>query len=148
MSLEVFTQEWSRACCERLNQSEGYRAAGAEWEWPVVLVMTASPADGIAADRAFHLDLHRGACRGVRAATAEDLAEAPYVMSADPPTWRRILGGELEPVSALMGGRLKLVRGSLFVLARHTASARAIVAAAAEVGGVFPAPPASTTETA
>jgi putative sterol carrier protein len=138
--MEVFSAEWSEACCARMNAREGYRAAAAGWEGATVLVMGADPAEGVDADRAVWLDLHDGACRGTRPATPGDLAEAAYVLRADPATWRRMLAGDTDPVTAVMTGGLKLVRGSLFALAKHAAAAREMVAAAGEVGGTFPAP--------
>jgi putative sterol carrier protein len=138
MPMEVFTDEWARACCQAVNAHEGYRAAGAEWEDAVVLVMEADASRGVAENRAFFLDLHRGVCRSTRAATAEDLDQAPYVLSAGPAAWEQILGGRLEPVSALMTGKLRLARGGLFALAKHAAAAKELVAAAGSVDAVFP----------
>lgn len=135
--MEVFTEEWARACCERLNTRAVYREAGAAWEWAVVLVMSADAAQGVTEDRAVLLDLYRGECRGTRLATADDLARAPYVLSASPAGWRDILAGG-DAVAALMRGQLRLVRGNLFQMSRHTAAAREMVAAAAEAGGRFP----------
>lgn len=134
---EVFTEAWAREACVRLNEREGYRTAGAGWKEPIVLVMAADGA-GIPEDRAVYLDLYDGACRGTRVATADDLARAPYVLRADAATWKRLLAAETDPVAALMKGQLKLVRGNLFVLAKYTAAAKEMVAAAAEAGGTFP----------
>lgn len=138
--MEVFTEEWGRACCEEMNRREAYRAAAAEWEGSVVLVMERDPALGVEEDRAYWLDLHRGACRGMRRATDDDLAKAAYVMRAAPMAWQHILAGELDPVAAVMSGRLRLARGSLFALARYTAAAREMVAAAGAVEAYFPPP--------
>ena len=136
--MEVFTEEWARACCERLNEREKYRQAGATWEWPVVLVMTPDPVLGLHEERAVHLDLRQGTCRDARAATAQDREDAPYVLEAGPGAWREIMAGRVDPVAALMQGKLRLGRGSLFVLARYTEAAREMVAAAGEVEAVFP----------
>ncbi|MDB4951455.1 MAG: putative sterol carrier protein [Gemmatimonadetes bacterium] len=138
MALEVFTEEWAAACCARIDGHAGFREAGAEWADAVVLVMLADPARGVAQDRAFHLDLHRGRCRGARPATAADLETTPYVLTASPSAWEQILGGSLEPVAALMTGRLRLARGGLFALAKHAGAARELVRAAGEVPAVFP----------
>jgi putative sterol carrier protein len=141
MPLEVFTEEWAQACCERINHHDGYRAAGADWEDSVVLVMAADPDRGVPNDRAFHLDLFRGACRGARAATDEDLDRTPYVLSAPPAAWEQILAGALDPVSALMTGKLRLTRGGLFALAKHAGAAKELVSAAGSVEAVFPSAP-------
>jgi putative sterol carrier protein len=138
--MEVFTEEWASACCEALNRGGAYAVAAADWEEGVsVLSMAADPAHGIMEDRAVYIDAHRGHCRGARMATEADIEAAPYVFRADAVTWKRLLAGEVEPVTAVMQGKLKLVRGSLFALAKHAKAATAMVAAAGEVGGTFPA---------
>jgi putative sterol carrier protein len=138
--MEVFTAAWCEACCARLNERESYRAAAAGWHGATVLSMAADPERGVATERSVWLDLEDGACRGARVAGASDVEGAAYVLRADPVTWERLLSGELEPVSAVMTGKLNLTRGNLFTLAKHAAAAREMVAAAGEVGGVFPTP--------
>jgi putative sterol carrier protein len=140
MPMEVFTAEWSAACCEALNRREAYRAAAAAWEGAIVLAMGPDPAQGIEEERAVFIDAHRGECRGARPATADDLASAPFVFRADPASWKRLLAREIDPVGAVMQGKLRLVRGSLMTLAKYAAAAREMVAAAADVGGTFPDP--------
>jgi putative sterol carrier protein len=138
--MEVFTEDWARACCDALNRSEAYRASAAAWEGAIVLAMSADPAQGVETERAVYIDAHGGACRGARMATADEAASAPFVFSATPESWRRLLAGELEPIPAVMQGRLRLVRGNLFVLARFAQAAKDMIAAAAQVGGRFPQP--------
>jgi putative sterol carrier protein len=102
------------------------------------MVMRADPANGVAEDRGAYFDLHHGSCLGARAATADDRENAPYVMTAPAKIWKQIFGRELEPISALMFGKLKLERGSLFTLARYTTAAKEMVVAASMVEGRFP----------
>lgn len=138
--MEVFTDEWCTACCDRLNARESYRQAAAGWEGAVVLVMTADPAQGIGAERAVWIDAHHGECRQSRTATEADRATAAYVLQADPAGWKRLLAGEADPVSSMMTGKLRLTRGSMFALAKYAQAAREMVLAAGEVGGTFPPP--------
>jgi putative sterol carrier protein len=135
--MEVFTEDWARACCEALNRSEAYRASAATWEGAIVLAMQADAAQGVDADRAVYIDAHQGACRGARMATEEEAEAAPFVFRANPATWKRLLAGEMEPVSAVMMGKLRLVRGNLFTLAKYAQAAKDMVAAAATVGGTL-----------
>jgi putative sterol carrier protein len=136
--MEVFTEEWCAACCDRLNQRESYRLAAAGWEGAAVLLMSADPEQGVEEDRAVWLDIHHGQCRSARVATEEDLETAPYVFRADPAQWKRLLDNEMDPVSAVMQGKLKLSRGNLFTLAKYAPAAREMVLAAGEVDGTFP----------
>ncbi len=139
MPTEVFTEEWSRACCQALNRRPAYAAVAADWRDSVVLVMGADASLGIAEERAVFLDLYEGACRGTRLATAEDLATAPFVLRAEAAGWRRLLDGATDPVSAVMRGELRLERGGLMKLAKYASAAREMLAAAADAGGTFPA---------
>jgi putative sterol carrier protein len=138
MPFDVFTDDWSRACCDQLNAHEPYRTAASSWEGAMVMVMRADERTGLAEDRAAWFDLHHGACRGARAATPEDRAAAEYVMSAPPRIWKQIFARDLDPMSALMFGKLKLERGSMFTLARYTTAAKEMVIAASMVDAVFP----------
>lgn len=140
MPIEVFTEEWCIACCEALNESEAYRASAAAWEGAIVLVMAADAAQGVAEDRAVYIDAHRGECRGAWPARDGEAEGAPFVFRADPAAWKRLLAGEMDPVSAVMQGKLKLVRGGLFTVAKFSTAAKEMIAAAARVGGTFPAP--------
>jgi putative sterol carrier protein len=135
---EVFTEEWSRACCQALNGRAAYAAVAADWRDAVVLVMGADASLGIAEERAVFLDLYEGACRGTRLATAQDRATAPFVLRAEAHTWRGLLTGGTEPVSAVLRGELRLERGSLMTMAKYASAAREMVAAAADAGGTFP----------
>jgi putative sterol carrier protein len=137
MSYEMFTHEWAVACGEQINANEDYRLAARSWQWPLVLTMKAEPALGLA-ERAVYLDLYEGDCREARAATAADLAGVPYVISADPRTWKRVLDRELEPLFGLMRGKLKLARGSLASLLPYVAAAKEMVLSAACVDTRFP----------
>jgi putative sterol carrier protein len=138
MAIEVFSEEWSHACCAQLNQHEPYKSAASSWEGPIVMVMRADPKQGLTEDRAAWFDLHHGACRGARMATPGDRENATYVMSAPPAVWQQIFSRKLEPISAIMFGKLKLERGSMFTLARYTNAAKEMVVAASMVDAEFP----------
>lgn len=136
--MEVFTEEWARACCEALNRSEAYRASAATWEGEIILAMQADPAQGVESDRAVYLDTHRGECRRAHVAGDDEMARAAFAFRADPATWKLLLSREMEPVAAVMQGKLRLVRGNLFALAKYTQAAKDMIAAAGEVGAAFP----------
>lgn len=137
--MEVFTDEWARACCEALNGSDAYRASAAAWEGSIVLAMSPDAARGVMEERAVFIDAHRGECRGAWMAGADEIATATYVLRADPATWKRLLDREIDPVGAVMQGKLRLERGGLFALARFAQAAKDMIAAAASVEGTFPA---------
>lgn len=140
MHPEIFTEAWAQAWCRELNGSAAYRAAAATWEGAVALVMLADSALGIDAPRAVHLDLQGGTCHSARPVRADDLADARFVFEGTAAAWRELLAGRLSPLMALMGGKLRLVRGDLTALLPYANAARELVAAAAAVHRQFPDP--------
>jgi putative sterol carrier protein len=135
---EIFTLEWARAWSHEICASAVYQAAGRGWRWPLVVTMRADPELGLPEDRSIYLDLYQGSCREGRLATAEELAASPYVMTADPRSWRQVLEGRLDLIPALMRGKVKLVRGSLAALLPHVAGARELVRSAARIESSYP----------
>lgn len=138
MAYEIFTGDWARAWCRELNESEAYAAAAEDWEGALILRVQADPSYGIEEDRAVWVDLHHGACRGARAAADDDAGATPYLIQADPYSWKRILDGEMDPISGLMRGKLKLERGSVVELARYVRAAKELVRAAGRVETAYP----------
>ncbi|MBX6351501.1 MAG: SCP2 sterol-binding domain-containing protein, partial [Clostridia bacterium] len=121
-----------------LSRNEAYRRAASDWRWPIVLRLDADPARGLPEERALYLDLHEGELRDVRAAGPDDLRRAPYVIAGDLRTWRQIVDGELEPIAALMRGKLTLVQGDVGVLATYMEAALELVKSARQVPTRFP----------
>jgi len=137
MSYEMFTHDWAVACGEQINANEDYRKAARNWRWPLVLTMTAAPGLSLS-ERSVYLDLFEGDCREARTATPADVESVPYLISADPKTWRQVLERDLEPIFGLMRGKLKLAKGSLVSLLPYTAAAKEMVLSAACVETRFP----------
>ncbi|MGD1146799.1 MAG: SCP2 sterol-binding domain-containing protein [Thermoanaerobaculaceae bacterium] len=137
MATEILTEAWANAWRDALNSSESYRAAAASWEGAVVVAVRAEPERGIER-RAVFLDLWHGNCRASRAAAEPEMQAARYVLTAHASTWTELLGGSLEPVAAVMNGRLELAKGSVMALLPHIAAAKELVAAAKSLQTTFP----------
>ena len=138
MKLELFSDEWAKAAADVIRASDGYRAAAKSWEGAMVFTLQADPSLGVPEPRSAYLDLWHGECREGRAATPDDVAKAPYVVSADAYTWRQVLEGRLEPIQGLLRGKLKLVKGNMAVLARYVAAAKELVACATRTETKYP----------
>ena len=137
MATEILTEAWASAWRDALNNSESYRAAAASWEGPVVVSARAEPDRGIEG-RGVFLDLWHGECRAVRLAGEAETQAARYVLIASVFTWTELLGGSLDPVTAVMSGRLELAKGSVMALFPHIAAAKELVAAARSLQATFP----------
>lgn len=134
---QPWTQEWADAFRAAINADPSYQRAAGSWTWPVALVVQARPDVGIPEERAVEVDLDRGRCDAARVVAGPDVT-ADIALRGDYDTWKRIVRGELDPVSAVTTGKLRLVRGSLTTLLLYTGAARALVACAASVPTRFP----------
>jgi putative sterol carrier protein len=133
-----FTQPWADAFRDAINADADYRAAASGWTWPVALLLDpAEPALGYPEPVAVQVALDRGTASDARVLSA-DAADADIVLGADYPTWKQVVRGSLDPVGAVVSGRIRLVRGSLMTLMMHVNAAKALVACAARVPTEFP----------
>jgi putative sterol carrier protein len=137
MDPRLFGDAWARLWCSTLNDSSTYRRAAAAWEGAVVLVMRADAASGVEAERAVFLDLWHGSCRAARVASATDRDHARYVIEASPTGWLEVLSGGVSPITALLSGRLRLVRGSVMSLLPYAHAAKELVDTAVAVHARF-----------
>jgi len=138
MGTELFSDAWAAGWAKEINASEAYRVAGLKWESGFVLMMDSDPGIGLAEPRAVFVQLAGGECRAGRTATQDDLESAPYVLRAGPAVWRQVLGGDLEPVGAVMTGLMDLSRGSLIGLAPFVGAAKELLSAACRVECTYP----------
>lgn len=141
MSVEYLfpSKEWVLEFCKKLNESEEYRRSAKKWEGDIVFMITNLPerlrelfGDVVA----FKLNLWHGECRGWEWVENPEEAKADYVISGKYPDWLRIIRGELQPIPALITGKLK-VKGNLAVIMRFATAAIAMVKAAQNVPSKF-----------
>jgi putative sterol carrier protein len=130
---DLFGPDWAWRLERELEASETYRAAAASWKGSLAFVLEPDETRGFPERRAVYLDLVHGTARAVRPAMPRDLDIATFRVHGPAEVWQRLLAGDLEPGSALMGGGLELVRGSLFSLLPHLKAARALFECARQV---------------
>jgi putative sterol carrier protein len=120
------SDEWLRLYRDLINGSQEYREASQDWEGDIAFVMEAEPDRGVPEDLVAWLDLWHGECRGARMITADEGELAAYGIRAPYSRWREVLEGRLEPVKAMVQGKLKL-RGDLAEIVRHVRAAKELV---------------------
>ena len=136
MSFRPFTQAWADALREVVNGDAAYRAAASHWTWPLAMVLEPAPTLGYAESVAAELVLDRGICRAATVLGPEAVT-APIVLRAPYEVWKQVVRGELDPVSAVMTGRIKL-SGAVMTLMTHARAAQALLACATRVPTAFP----------
>lgn len=135
---EVFTDAWAHAWGEQLRTSDEYRSAADTWEGAIALVLEADAGLGLPESRSVLLDLWHGECREARAAEPADLEGAPFVLQGAAAVWKRVLEGDLDPLFALMSGKLQLVRGSVAKMVPYARASKEMVLAARRIEASYP----------
>lgn len=131
-----FTAEWATALGAVIESDAEYRAAAAKWTWPVALVLEATPEFGYPESVAAELTLDSGRCHAA-VLRHPDAVTAPFVLIAAYATWKAVVRGELDVITAVVQRKVR-VKGSLATLMLHTKSAAALVACARAVPTHFP----------
>ncbi len=132
--------DWTQAYKDAVNNNSEYRKAAQSWtHGTVAMVVTAEPSLGIATNVALLLDVHEGVCRGSDYFSDAEQAidKANFVIEANYARWKEVVQGKLEPIKAMMQGKLKLSKGSLPTMIRYVDASRELVESAANVPTEF-----------
>lgn len=124
--LNLFTADGISRWHAHLNDSTTFAEASASWVGSVLLVESLGDEE-----RAAFVHIERGRCTIARLATAEDAADADFVLRASPGTWQALVLGNTTPTQAAMMGRLHLDKGDFLALLPHAKAAAELLAAAA-----------------
>ncbi len=133
----VFTPPWIDAYRAQVQQSPSYRKAAATWEGDITLVIQADASQSIPSDLYVYMDLWHGDCRDLRLVDAEAGGKAKFVITGKYARWKQVIQGELEPIKALMQGKLRL-KGNLAYIVRYVAAAQELVSCTSKVPTLFP----------
>ncbi len=136
MYYALFSDEWARVWCENINANASYREAARDWTTSLVLKAESGSGENRRTD-AVYLELRDGGCTACRAAANEDVHAAAYVISAGGDAWKKVLQGDLEILSGIMWGRIKLDRGDLSALAQHLSAAKQLLLSATDIQTSF-----------
>lgn len=141
MSHRFPSREWTEAYAAAVNANEAYRTAGKDWSHgTVAMVVKADPAIGIEEDTGMILDVEGGRCRGTTYLTGmkaiEDESPA-FIIVAPYARWKEVIDGDVDPIKAMMQGKLKLTKGHLPTMLRFVESSRQLVQSAQRVPTEF-----------
>src|SRR5262249_6096148 len=128
---------WIKALRTEINKSDAYKTSAATWDaGDLCLVIDANPDLGLKEDYYIWLDLDHGQCRAAKHASEKDGAKAKFIIRATYERWKQILSGELNPIMAMLQGKLK-VKGHLFVIMKYKQAAQDLVECASKVSTKF-----------
>jgi putative sterol carrier protein len=134
MSIKFATDEWIKELCNKLNVSETYAQAAANWEGDNIFIVLP---DGDYPDTAYlYINLQHGKASDARRLSSLDGNKALFTTSAPFNTWRKVLEGRLDPLQGLFSGKLKLV-GSMAQVQRNPKATYELVRVASQIDTDF-----------
>ncbi len=132
------SEEWAKAFCKAINESESYRRSAKGWVWPILFKVTDLPDDLLAkypsGSPGMKVDLENGVCKGVEWYDDSSEGDAPYIISAKYSDWIDVINGKVNPVTAFVRRKLKLEKGSFATILRYSMAAVEMVKCAQKVG--------------
>ena len=132
MGIPFPTNEWVERFSDRLNASADYASIARRWEGDVLFAVEMP--DG--AVRRLYMDLWHGACR--EAYELPDGQEKPAALRLTAPltNFVKVLRGQLDPMQAMMTGKLK-VQGDMILVVRNIPTVLEFVRTAQQVETEF-----------
>lgn len=139
MALAFPSPAWANAYRDAINANALYKKTAANWDQgAIALVCKAAPALGLDAAHAIVLALQHGSCQGVRYETdPAALADVPFVIEAEYAQWKAVIGGELDPIKAMLAGQLRLAKGHLPTIIRDVEGSKQLVLSARAIATEF-----------
>lgn len=135
MALQFPSAEWVAAFKDAVNASEAYRVSAAKWEGDFHFVV--EPKGSLKEPVKFYLDLWHGECREAHLVEDSDTKEPEFIIQGTIDTFRQIFDKKLDPIRALVSGKLKL-KGNLGKIMRSVKATLDLVNAASTVPTVYP----------
>ncbi len=107
MSIKFPSEEWIKELEARLNASESYARAAANWEGDNIFAVL--PDASYSATTYLYINLQHGKAYDAKVLKSLDEQKALFTNSAPFSTWRKVLEGRLDPLQAIFSGKIKLI---------------------------------------
>lgn len=130
MSIKFPSDEWIKELGVRLNASESYAQAAANWEGDNIFAIL--PDANYPHTTYFYINLQHGKASDARTLNSLDEQKALFTTSAPFSTWHRVLEGRLDPIQGIFSGKLKLV-GSMAQVQRNPKATYELVKVASQI---------------
>ncbi|HEX4352902.1 MAG TPA: SCP2 sterol-binding domain-containing protein [Polyangiales bacterium] len=133
------SEGWAAEYRQAVNANPNYATAGKDWtHGPVALIVKADPSIQLDKDMAIFLDVDAGVCRGATYMPADAArVDAAFAVEGPYDNWKKLILENLDPIKALMQGKLKLTKGHLPTMIRYVESSKQLLSSAQSVATEF-----------
>ena len=135
MAFKCPSDEWIKEFGKQVNSSKAYEESAKDWEGDFIFIMEAD--NTLPKTVYFFVGLLHGKSTDTALVESEDVRPAQFKLAASFATWRKIIEGKLDPIQAIMTGKLKL-KGNLAKVLRYPKAAKELVNCVMQVPTEFP----------
>jgi putative sterol carrier protein len=135
MATEFPSDAWIKLLMKDLNQSPSYSEAAKNWEGDFVFYV--EPGGSLTSTIGLYMDLYHGKCRNAYALGKNDQISPAFKLSGPVGTWKDVIIKKLDPMQAMMTGRLKL-KGNMAIVLRNVRAAKELVESCTRIETIFP----------
>ncbi len=137
MAIDVFTDEWCVAFEEKLKESKDFAEYNKGWEGDVSCIIQPEPEKGVKDEKYLYLDFNDGTVNGIRMIDKEKAESAKFVITGSYTRWKQVVMTELDPIKAMMQGKLKL-KGNLPYIVKYLKGTQELLRCLTLVDSKFP----------
>lgn len=135
MAIRFANDEWTKALCQEVNGSQAYKEAAKKWEGDMYFII--EPEGNLKEKIVLYFDLWHGECRSAGVVIDETEKSPAYRFSGPLSVWRNILEKKLDPIQALMIGKLSF-KGDIAQVMKMPRAAIELVNCATRIDTEFP----------
>ena len=120
----IFSEEWVEAFGKAINDNPNYKPSALTWEGDMLFVI--EPSGNLDHEVKVLVGLYHGECTGTKLIKEGEEVEAEFVITGNYDNVLQVIKKEIDPIRAIMAGKLKL-EGNMAKVMRHTKAAQEIV---------------------
>jgi putative sterol carrier protein len=135
MSIPFPSDAWIKMMMEDLNQSDAYLEAAKNWEGDFLFVV--EPGGSLENTTLLYMDLWHGKCRSAHLVSDPASVQPAFRLAGTVDNWKKVMTRQLDPMQAMMTGKLKL-QGKMAIVMRNVRAAKELVESCTRIDTVFP----------
>jgi len=133
--VKFLTDEWIKAFCQEINQSNFYDEAARNFEGDFYLII--EPEGEVKEPVTYYFDIWHGKCRVAKLVADEREKQPVFRMTAPLGVWEKVVTKKLDVIQGLLTRQIKL-KGHMAVLMRNVKAVQEMVECCTHIKTEFP----------
>jgi putative sterol carrier protein len=135
MGIKFPSDEWAKMMMEDLNKSDAYMEAAKNWEGDFYFII--EPREKSEQSAILYMDLWHGKCREAFVVTDPDIRKPVFRLSGSIENWKKVMTKQIDPMQAMMTGKLKL-HGNMAMVMKNVRAAKELVESCTRIDTDYP----------